>query len=67
MSCQFKEISTHYLSSKGNIFSKEQFQNGGRDVEEGRKKELPVDEYPYTYLYRRVYPFGFCETCNCKK
>jgi len=68
MKCPFnkavKPISTHYVGITGNEYPIEEYTNGSRL---NGKKELPLNEYPYTYKYKYELIWECCKHCLCDK
>ena len=61
-----KETLTHYIGFSGNEYPFNEYQNWGSGGTYKGKKDLPKDEYPYTYKYTIDPAWKFCRTCNCE-
>lgn len=61
------ETPTHYVGITGKEYPFLEFANHGWSGIKNEKKDLPVDEYPFTIKYKTELMFNFCENCNCEK
>ena len=70
MACELykyrKEIATHYVGKTGNEYPKDDYMNWGRGKTERNKKDLPMDEYPYTIKYKTELVWQCCKLCSCE-
>lgn len=55
--CSIKIIRTFYIGSTGNKYSYEDYINHGFGGIYKGKKDLPLDEYPYTFEYKQEYNY----------
>ncbi len=60
-----KVTATHWVGKTGNEYPKDDFINLGTKPM-GLKKDLPLDEYPYTVKYKTEQMFRCCDLCNCE-
>jgi hypothetical protein len=60
-----KETCTHYVGRTGNEYPIDEYLNWGRGEKEKDKKDLPLDEYPYSFKYKVEFVYKCCELCSC--
>ena len=61
-----KETPTHYIGSTGKEYPINDYMNWGNGETKQAKKDLPMDEYPYTYKYKTELKWKCCQICSCK-
>ena len=70
MACELskdrKETATHYIGCTGNEYPIEEYGNWGDGKIKHGRKDLPIDEYPYTRKYKVEIVWKCCKICLCK-
>lgn len=64
------EIATHYTGKTGKEYPIDEYQNWGTGETYLNKKDLPLDEYPYSIKYHYDFVWAFCRKgalCEKKK
>jgi hypothetical protein len=61
------EIRTHYIGKTGKEYPINEYQNWGTGKTYLGKKDLPLDEYPYSFKYDYEFQWLFCKNCPRRK
>lgn len=69
MACELykyrKEEATHYVGCTGNEYPIKEYCNFGIGKNKDGKKDLPLNEYPYTIKYKIELIWTCCKLCSC--
>ncbi len=62
-----KETVTHFVGKTGNEYPKKEYCNIGGGAMKRGLKDLPENEYPYTFKLKIEPLFECCMHCDCDK
>jgi hypothetical protein len=63
---EIKETRTHYVGKTGKEYPISEYQNWGTGKTRLNKKDLPLDEYPYSFKYDYEFQWLLCKNCPKK-
>lgn len=61
-----KTVATHYVGRSGKTYPVSEYINHGYGGVKRGFKDLPLDDYPYTYQYETEYKWNCCRKRLCK-
>lgn len=59
------ETETHYVGNDGTLYPLNEYTNHGKGGVYKGLKDLPHDNYPYTFKLINKFKFKCCEICKC--